>query len=143
MSKLNTDCTTCEPCEDTLVSVDNKLISIADKYLYNVRYGLGRKVDKNLFKLLVFYKKVLQDICDETDCDCYTGMPVGVTIIPETANTAFPTATINHCVCGCCDPMNVLCNSNTAVPCPQANRHNPAVALTRENIIERIKILTA
>lgn len=67
----NKDCTYCESCEDTLYNLNNKIISIVDADLYNVRFELNRYVDRRLFVLLKFYREVLQNICNDTDCDCY------------------------------------------------------------------------
>lgn len=138
---MKVDCTTCETCEDTLSGLNSKLISIVDKRLYNIRYELNRKVDYALFSLLMFYKGVLTDICNDQDCDCYTVLPCS-TITPEKVNTGFPDAHVNECICGCCPTLNVTCNT---VPCGPGG--GPAVEiaqqLTHENILERIKILTA
>lgn len=65
------NCGTCVPC-DSLADLNSKIISIADNRLYNIRYELNRHVDYELFKLLVFYKGVAEDICDGIDCGCYT-----------------------------------------------------------------------
>lgn len=95
------DCLTCDTCEDTLEGLNSKLISIVDKRLYNIRYELNRPVDYALARLLSFYKPILSDICNGTDCDCYT--------IPENVVPVTTSATL----------------------------------LSKENIIEHIKILIA
>lgn len=101
---VKANCKICEPC-NVLPEINAKLISIADKKLYNTRYELNRKVDYGLFSLLMFYKGVAEDICKEQDCGCYTG---GVT-----------------------------------PPCKTDKCELPEVSLTLDNIIERIRILTA
>lgn len=137
MNNQNKDCSTCQTCEDTLKGVDNKLISIADKLLYNSRFGLNRDVDRDLFRLLSFYKGVLTDICNDEDCGCYT--QVTECWHEDVPNTGNPTAVINHCICGCCPPLNPVCNIN-----PNTGSSNTStITLTKENIEERIKILTA
>lgn len=134
--ELNTDCSTCESCEDTLKGIDYKLISITDKLLYNTRFELNRVVDRDLFRLLSFYKEVLSDICDDEDCGCYYTAPTACTS-GEIPNTGDPTAVVNHCVCGCCPPLNVVCRFEPTVNTPSTS----TTSLTKENIIERIKIL--
>lgn len=64
-------CAICESCEATIAAINNKIAAIADNRLYNIRYELGRIVDYPMFTLLAFYKKVLKDICTDSDCDCY------------------------------------------------------------------------
>ena len=131
---LNNDCTTCQSCEDTLKSLNYKISSISDKLLYNTRFELGRPVDKDLFRLLQFYKGVLEDICSDSDCGCYytAVQECGQT---EVVNTGIPGAVVNTCVCGCCPPLNVVCGYKPV--------DNNSEVLTKENIIERIKILIA
>lgn len=73
---MTKDCTTCEACEEILGRLNAKLIAIGDTRLYNIRFELGRKVDYDLYKLLLFYKKVLTDICNEDECDCYYTIPL-------------------------------------------------------------------
>lgn len=142
---LTTECQTCESCEDTINAINNALIRIVDKRLYNIRYELNREVDYGLFKLLTFYKQVVQDICDEVDCDCYTAGQCS-TVSTDEVNTGIQPATVNHCVCGCCPPLNVVCN---VVPCastlcsPGCDSVGVSTALTKENILERAKILSA
>ncbi len=69
---INNDCSTCASCKDVLSELDTKLISIADKSLYNARYELNREVDYDLYKLIMFYKKVGTDICNDNNCNfCY------------------------------------------------------------------------
>jgi len=138
MNTLNNDCSICETCEDTLKGIDYKLISIVDKLLYNTRFELNRVVDRNLFKLLSFYKEVLEDICDDEDCGCYY-TPLQSCVSVEIPNTGDPTAVVNHCICGCCPPLNVVCGFKPTVNTPSTS----TTSLTKENIIERIKILTA
>lgn len=231
---VNTECTTCESCEDTLGGLNSKLISIADKSLYNVRYGLNREVDYALFKLLIFYKGVLESICDDDNCNCYYVVPLNysgnsntctvvaygtvtlttdyslsyevgdrvritssnlcayiegvvsnyygteLTIAVSTIygsgehccwtvntppsgccaptscascnsssctcadsypNSAIEPARINQCICGCCPPLNSVCNQEPFVSTKYSMYST--TALTRENIIERIKILTS
>lgn len=136
MSK-NKDCSTCQSCEDILKNLDRKLISIADALLYNTRFGLNRPVDRNLFRLLVFYKEVLTAECSDTSCGCFTvETPSCVQEIPNTGN---PDAVINHCICGCCPPLNPVCNFNPGT----GSNNKSTTALTKENIEERIKILIA
>lgn len=136
MNNPNKDCSTCQTCQDTLRGVNNKLISIADKLLYNSRFGLNREVDRNLFRLLSFYKDVLTDFINEEDCGCYTHTLICSQDVP---NIGYPDTVINHCVCGCCPPLNVVCNFN-----PNVGKDSPSSTdVTEENIIERIKILTA
>lgn len=139
------DCQTCDSCEDTLRDLDFKLISIADKALYNTRYELNREVDWSLFSLLTFYKQVLTDICDDADCDCYTAVQCPTTVSTEEVNTGIQPAEVNHCICGCCPPLNVVCNVAPCVTgvCAPGCDSSVATQLTKENIIERIKILTA
>ena len=138
MNNLSKDCSTCESCNDTLTGINYKLVSIVDKALYNFRFELNREVDKDLFKLLIFYKEVLESICDDEDCGCYY-TPLQSCVPVEIPNTGNPTAVINHCVCGCCPPLNVVCGFKPTVNTPS----NSTTSLTKENIIERIKILTA
>jgi len=141
---MKKDCTTCESCQDTLEGLNSKLISIVDKRLYNVRYELNRNVDYPLARLLSFYKVVLSDICDGADCDCYTS-PQCSALQNDIPNTGNPDAVINTCICGCCEPLNPVCNVTPCVSntCIGDTCNDTATALTKENIIERIKILTA
>lgn len=138
---MNTECSS---CEDVLKTLDYKIISIVDKRLYNVRYELNRDVDYALAKLLIFYRGVLSDICADADCDCYTS-PQCSQVLDDTPNTGIPDTVVNTCICGCCPPLNPVCNvvpcvSNT---CVGSTCEDSATALTKENIIERIKILSA
>ncbi len=156
---VNTECTTCEACEDTLGGLNSKLISIADKSLYNTRYGMNSEVDYALFKLLVFYKEVLESICDDDNCDCYYTVPEECPVVtPEPSpcytcncnpcscadscyNPGIQPAKVNTCICGCCPPLNPVCNQEPFIN--QKSKMYSTKALTKENIIERIKILTA
>lgn len=143
---LSSNCTTCDSCEDILRGINAKLTSIADNLLYNTRYELNREVDRDLFTLLVFYKQVAEDLCNDEDCGCYTIVTCPATLedIPNTGN---PTAKINTCICGCCPPLNPVCN---VVPCAfttcigdSDTATDVATKVTKQNIFERIKILIA
>lgn len=127
-------CTACESCDEILSRLNAKLGSIADKLLYNIRYGLSRQVDRKLFQLLTFYKGVLTDICNDEDCGCYT---VSTTTCTTTVNTGDPAAVVNHCICGCCPPLNPVCTGTSTTAADVAS------VLTTENILERVKILIA
>jgi hypothetical protein len=143
MTEINNNCSTCDTCEEILAGVNSKLISIGNAALYNVRFGMGRPVDRALFRLLTFYKGALEDICRDEDCGCYTllGIPPCSTVF-YTTNQLDNTQTIaNRCICGCCPPLNVTCGCQT--PPTTTAPANLTTALTLENIFERVKILTA
>ena len=107
--------TDCLNCDPCLSvnDVNRKLISIADNRLYNIRYELNRPVDYALFRLLVFYKDAAESICDGTSYDCYKGG-----IYPP------------------CPP----CDGNDCNDCVNCE---DKTSVTEQNIIERIRILTA
>ena len=142
---MTNDCTTCEACEEILGRLNTKLIAIGDARLYNIRFELGREVDYDLYKLLLFYKGVLTDICDGNDCDCYTVDGCSPTNVTMTVNELDNTVSVpNYCVCGCCEPLNPVCTAQ--VPCPGnpcAPCTNTQGKPTTEDILERIKILLA
>lgn len=130
----------CSSCEELLTELNYKLTNIGDNRLYNIRYELNREVDYELFTLLIFYKKILTDICKDEDCGCYTTPKhyshSNVILTSDPIDNTL--SVVNHCVCGCCEPLNPVC-INTKVQCPD-DSHKSSV-LTTENIFERIKIL--
>lgn len=69
---IKSDCNSCNPC-DLVSDINRSLIRIADARLYNIRYELDRPVDYYMYKMLKFYKPIAQEICDGTDCGCYSG----------------------------------------------------------------------
>lgn len=65
------DCSTCESCFEILDKLNGKIANIGDTKLYNIRYEMNRDIDYKKFALLSFYKEVLYNICNDSDCDCY------------------------------------------------------------------------
>jgi len=115
------NCNACDIC-DVLIDLDLSLINIADKALYNARYGLNANVDFYKYRLLKFYKTIATNICNNNDCGCYT---TGVTQVSN-CQAIGPICTQNSCINGCiCDHRE---NNNPILP-------------TEQNITERIKIL--
>ena len=68
----NEPCSLCNQCEEIEAGLNRKIISIADARLYNIRYGMDRKVAYGLFKALRYYKEAVHNICEGNTCDfCY------------------------------------------------------------------------
>lgn len=60
----------CEDCGELIEKIDEKLARIGNYFLDNMKYELAIDVDKELFKMLAFYKEILQDICCGCNCGC-------------------------------------------------------------------------
>jgi len=107
--------TNCLNCDPCLSvnDINRKLINIADNRLYNIRYELNRPVDYDLFRLLIFYKDAAVSICEGTTYGCYSG---GVD------KPCQPCKDKNYADCNDCEEET---------------------SVTEQNIIERIRILTA
>ena len=119
---LKSNCNTCDIC-DLLVDLNQGLINIADARLYNIRYELDRPVDYEKYRLIKFYKRVAQDICNNADCGCYTtsSLPLNRRV-HETR---------------CEHPWRLGCEG-----C-DSTRHDTVVANTIQNISEQIRTLVA
>lgn len=60
----------CESCVALIDKINEKLARIGNHFVDNIKYELSTYVDKELFRLLSFYKDVLQSMCCGCDCGC-------------------------------------------------------------------------
>lgn len=62
----------CESCSELIDKIDEKLARMGNYYVDNLKFELDIYIDKELFKLLSFYKEVLQGVCCGCNCGCIT-----------------------------------------------------------------------
>lgn len=122
----------CNDC-DVIDALNNKICSIADKRLYNIRYELNREVDYGLYHLLSFYKEMLEGICEE---ECFD------------PSAACSSGCIQENPCNrCYSQINIspswICYPVILHPCITDNGSGLRDEDKIQNIIERIRIITS
>lgn len=60
----------CESCDELIDKINEKLARMGNHFVDNLNYELNTPIDKELFRLLAFYKSLLEGMCCGCDCGC-------------------------------------------------------------------------